>query len=420
MTEHLRLSEVSLPEHIQAAFKEDGTLLVKDITLRRQSGLDRLKRLGAVAVRISEAGVAEAGEKEAEDSLKADKIEVVASPLEETNYRVEKNKLQYDHTLQKMKSIFDREKKEIDSLRGIEELEEDLDFFVETVRDQPASLAAVTQLERYDDDTFQHSLNVSILAILYGEYRNYSEEALRRLALAALLHDLGKTRLPKKVIHKQEKLSAADWQLIREHPTQGRELLKKLGLDKVSRKVCYEHHERPNGQGYPEGTLSMHHYSRVTGVCDVYEALTAQRVYKQPLPPVQAFLELKREFYSYPETRRIITGLIRCLGLFPIGSIVELSNGTQGVVKENHPEDLRRPTVVVVRDSHGRLLQKPYAVNLLSSAERKQGLYRDVYDRGIYIIRVLSLEEHPEMGSRLSGLLETPLTFDKQVQEGLS
>lgn len=173
-------------------------------------------------------------------------------------------------------------------LEDFTELKPYLERFIGFVDRSPGSVSILTQIEDYDDVTFNHSVNVSILCMLYGRYQRYNDEDLLTLAFAALVHDIGKTEVSRDIVQKQGSLTEEEWAIVREHPGKGADILGAMGMDEVLPRVAYEHHERPDGSGYPEGVQQIHPFSRIVSVFDIYEALTAPRSYKGPMSPLKA------------------------------------------------------------------------------------------------------------------------------------
>ncbi|MFB6347555.1 MAG: HD-GYP domain-containing protein [bacterium] len=189
-------------------------------------------------------------------------------------------------------------------------------------------------------------------------------------------------------------------------PIEGSNLLAEINADSLYQRIALEHHERPDGSGYPHGRKKMNHFSRIITICDVYEALTATRIYKDSMTPLKAFMLLKEEFIEYPETRPIVSGLVHCLGIYPVGSLVELSNGERAIVKAIHKNNLRRPTVVIVMDRWFHPLNHPVTVNLKRISDQKKAAHGEVYDDSITISRLLPISEHPDLESRITELIE--------------
>jgi putative nucleotidyltransferase with HDIG domain len=400
------IRSVSPPAHIKGAYNKADVLVSKNINLQTNEDRDRLRKLGVEKVILDDGQLKKPAKKELNEPQPADELDLVESHPREIESTIKQSREQYDDTLGLMKKMFRENTKDIPDEYDIDGLRRNIEQFIETAQQSPSGLSALLQIRSYDDVTFQHSLNVSILAILYGTYRRYENQTLEDLAFGALLHDVGKTKVPREIISSPYKLSDNEFRTIMDHPVKGKEFLEKLDVKEITEKIAYEHHERPSGDGYPEATSVVHPLSRVTAVCDVYEALTARRSYKRPMSPLKAFTILKEEFSEFTETRGIVGGLVQSLGIFPVGSMVTLSNGERAIIKENHLKDLKRPTIVVTHNNRGTELKRPFTVNLSRAAQAKVGSHGAVYDDKIFIQKIIALEEHPDRSERIIQLIE--------------
>ena len=211
---------------------------------------------------------------------------------------------------------------------------------VESIIRNPNALMCFTLLKNRDNYTSEHSLNVCIMALAFGRHLGFSEEMLNELGVGALLHDLGKMKVPLELLHKEGKLTAEEFNIIKKHPEYGRAILEEAGgVSQSSIDIAYSHHERSDGRGYPEGRAAkdLSLFSKVVAIVDVYDAITSNRSYHDGISSHDA---LKR-MYEWRETdfdAELIEQFIQCLGIYPIGSIVELNTGDVGVVIEVDPK----------------------------------------------------------------------------------
>lgn len=405
MAERRSIRKLNPPTHISEAYNSSGSLLAKNIQVDDKETLDRLTEMGITYyLEVNESD-------RSEDDLSSASQEIdIPKPIPNEIQYVRNH---YQKTIKRMKAFFESlGNHDIDLDQFKENLQDEVHFFVRQAETKPESLAALIQIGDYDDETFQHSLNVSLLSIIYGHYRDYEKTKIRTLAFAGLLHDIGKTEIPHPVIHKDESLSSEEWETVRKHPQHGYNILKDIGASEIEHRVAREHHERPDGTGYPRGIEEIHRFSKIVSVCDVYEALTAKRVYKESIRPIKAFMKLRDEFMEYPQTRRVVSGLIRALGLYPVGSLVRLSNDEAALVKKIHPEDLRRPSVLVVRDRWDRPLMSPYPLNLSRITKMKKGgPHGEIYDKHITIEKLMPLKDYPELRSQVTSLIESQGRF---------
>ncbi|MEN8006229.1 MAG: HD domain-containing phosphohydrolase [Candidatus Krumholzibacteriota bacterium] len=211
----------------------------------------------------------------------------------------------------------------------------------------------------YDSYTIGHSVRVSTLALTVGREMGWPEHLLSELATAGLLHDIGKAKVPDEILYKPGKLNPEERKIAESHAAIGAKILLAKGdASPLMIAGAWGHHIRHDGNGgypdVPEWAVK----SPIAGllhVCDVFEALTAARPYKSPMPPRRAFEIILKDKGSFDPAP--LTALIRAIGLYPPGSEVALSDGTRGYVIAKGP-DWQLPTVRVTSDPEGRTLAK--------------------------------------------------------------
>ena len=227
-----------------------------------------------------------------------------------------------------------------------------VDRFIEEVFHNEAAAAAICKLKAFDEYTFTHCINVAIFAVILGKKLGLDRDRLKLAGLAGVFHDVGKALIPSKVLNKPGKLSDAEMELMRGHSMRGYTLLKEQeDIPEEVLLACLEHHERFDGSGYPRQLRgdAISELSRIIAVVDVYDALTSKRVYKDPLPPakVLSMMYKWRVGQYYPG---VLEQFIKCLGVYPVGSLLHLSSGDHAVVLAQHEDDLLHPVIRVVFD----------------------------------------------------------------------
>jgi putative nucleotidyltransferase with HDIG domain len=240
------------------------------------------------------------------------------------------------------------------------------------VRENTVAVVALTYLCQCDDYTIEHSVDVAILLVAIARVLGVPEAELAPLALAGLMHDVGKQRVPHRILQKAEALTDEEFAEIRRHPQYGYELLAECpDCPESTRAVALEHHERLDGTGYP-GRLTgaeLHPYSRIVAVADTFDAMTSDRVYRRGCSPRRAVLEIYRD-----RERRLdaeaVDGLIKLIGVYPVGTRVLLTTGEHGVVVAPNPDDTTRPVVRIDRDARGRCLVAPFTLSLKDDPHR--------------------------------------------------
>lgn len=238
----------------------------------------------------------------------------------------------------------------------------------------PDALTWLSALKQRDEYTYLHSLSVCILSVAFGRYLGLARETLLELGFGAFLHDIGKMRIPDSVLNKPGQLSAQEMEMMRRHPQLGVEIVD--GSERIptnSRDVIYSHHERLDGSGYTEGVQGerIHLLTQLVSICDTYDAIVSHRPYKGATSPLTATGVLYRSRGRLFDAR-LVHEFIGCIGVYPVGSLVELSTEEVGVVLAAN-EDRLRPKVLVVLDAERQRLKTPYEVDLTRMLQTPDG-----------------------------------------------
>lgn len=214
-------------------------------------------------------------------------------------------------------------------------------------------------LQRYatDDYIYNHSLNVSIYCLCIAVANGLNQRQAIEIGIGALLHDVGMLLVPRDIYLKKGKLDKDEWYEIMKHPVFGIHLLEKI--DRLPESIvfmAYQCHERENGKGYPKqrGGRFINNYAKICAVADMYEAFSSNRPYREAAIPYKAL-----EFVVRASQQGLISGeytkaLVQCLSLFPVGSIVELNNGSIGKVVKATPSSPAKPVVCLLFDENGK------------------------------------------------------------------
>ena len=201
-------------------------------------------------------------------------------------------------------------------------------------------------MRQVNDSTYAHSLNVAIISRIIGKWLHFSNEELDTLTLAGLLHDIGKTKIPDEVLNKDGKLTDEEFQMIRNHPKYGYDILKSQPLNSHIKKAALMHHERCDGSGYPMG-LTMEEiddYALIIAIADVYDAMTAARSYRAPLCPFEVIAEFENDGLQKYKPKYILTFLENIANAYQNNRVM-LSDGTSArIVLLNHRR-LSKPLV---------------------------------------------------------------------------
>lgn len=271
----------------------------------------------------------------------------------------------YDEALGLVSNLMDDVKlgKAID-VTPMESLAEDIN---ESIFNNQNALLCLSQIREKDRYLMEHSINVAILMGIFARHLGYDEQTIQQLVTGALLHDIGKIRVPDEVLHKPGKLSDSEWQEMRRHVEYGVEVLKKSpGVSEIALSICGLHHERLDGGGYPAGIKDINIYGRMAAVVDVYDAITASRVYHEGMPPVAAMRKLL-EWSDNHLDQSLVYEFIRCMSVYPVGSLVELDSGKLAVVITSYADKPSLPLVRQVYSLHSKQHIKPQLLDLSSA-----------------------------------------------------
>jgi putative nucleotidyltransferase with HDIG domain len=240
-----------------------------------------------------------------------------------------------------------------------------IDSLAKLVGGDRTSLLALTALKRYDNYTFTHMVNVSVLAMAQARSLDMEGALLREFGFAALMHDIGKVHTPQEVLNKPDKLTKEEFDVMQRHVVDGAHILRRTPeMPALAPVVAFEHHLRQDLSGYPAGighrTLNL--CTQIVSIADVYDALRSNRVYREGLPSerIKSIMGKKDDPAFNP---MLLRRFINLIGLFPIGTLVRLNTDAIGVVTHEHPSDPFRPQVKIVRDRDGHVLDEGELVN---------------------------------------------------------
>jgi putative nucleotidyltransferase with HDIG domain len=258
----------------------------------------------------------------------------------------------YNNSLEYVKNVIDtlKNKRKIDFTKS----EEYVDHIFSHIKNDVDSLLFVSKLKQHDQYTYTHNLNVSIFALAFASELGLGPENIKILGLAGLFHDIGKVLIDQDILNKPGKLNTKEFEEIKKHPLLGYNILQN---DKsITEEVCkatYEHHEKYSGGGYPQNLsaskICMH--ALLISIIDVFDALTSDRSYKKRVDLHKALgiiFNLKGSSF-YPG---LVDKYIKFLGIYPVGSVVLLSNGKKAIVTGQNNTNLLRPKVRIILDEN--------------------------------------------------------------------
>jgi putative nucleotidyltransferase with HDIG domain len=284
----------------------------------------------------------------------------------------------------------------------VKEVKATVSSAVKTVLESPDAVIWLSRIRDRSQYTAEHCVNVGLLAINFGRHLGYEEEDLNRIGLCGMLHDVGKSLTPVDVLHKEGALTTHEFEVMRQHTSDGRNILMSHpDVLHAAVDVAYSHHESLDGTGYPRKlkAAGISQLTRIITVCDVYDAITSDRCYRKGQSSLRAFDVLNREAGVKFE-QRLVEEFVRCIGLYPTGSVVELKNGAHGIVIATNYRNRHLPGVLLVRDEgHERCEERVLDLQRISGHEGQEGwLIKNVVPNGSLGIRV---EDYVRRGLQL-------------------
>lgn len=249
----------------------------------------------------------------------------------------------------------------------IEGLADNIESMVESIIRNPDALVCLTRLKDQDSYTYSHSIDVCSYMLAFGRHLGFSKEQLKILGMGGLLQDVGKAKLPQSLLEHTGKLNAEELELARRHVTYSIEIVKELRaipLDVVD--MIYAHHERFDGSGYPLGVsgnkISM--YSSMAGIVDSYDALISDRSYAKAVSSTHALHYLfQQRNCLFKDT--LAEQFIQCIGIYSVGSLVELNTSEIGIVISQNRIRQLKPKVMLVLDKDKSPLVNPQTIDLI-------------------------------------------------------
>lgn len=248
-----------------------------------------------------------------------------------------------------------------------------LDEITGSVDRHPTALVSVARLKDADSYTYLHSVAVSALMTMLARQLQLPDDQVRDAALGGLLHDMGKAMLPLDVLNKPGKLTEDEFAIVRQHPVHGERLLRDGGITQEAiLHIARHHHEKINGAGYPQrlSGSELPLLTRMSSICDVYDAITSNRPYKNGWDPAESLRRMASWEGHFDTT--LMKAFVRSIGIYPVGALVRLSSDRLAVVVEQNPATLLAPRVRVFYSARQRKHVLMTDLDLATAGDRER------------------------------------------------
>ncbi len=242
-----------------------------------------------------------------------------------------------------------------------------IEDLIEQLMENPNLMVNLVDIRSVDDYLFGHSVNVCVLSLITGVCLCYDKIKLMRLGIGSLMHDMGKALIPSNILNKPGSLTHEEFDIIKRHSEYGYLILtnENSRIKKLSALIALQHHERYNGEGYPKGLRGseIHEFSQIVGIADVFDAMTADRVYRKAHQPHEAY-EMLAASGDYLFEYKLVRAFLRNIAAYPAGTMVRLSTNEIAVAVDTPKGFSLYPNIKVIYDAEGNRLPEPKDIKL--------------------------------------------------------
>ena len=325
-------------------YNSDGQILLRSGVVLTEPILKKVKDLNFFSLYI----IDEYSSAEIEDIIKPELRQKSIAVIKETFSDIERISTVHKFEKRLMK---DYTKKEHDYFNSINSIAEEL---LDNILSNKNVLLSLVDIKSMDNYTYAHCVNVAVISLVLGISLNLSKSNLTHLCIGALIHDIGKSFIPKSILQKPDKLTKEEFEIIKTHSQYGYNFLGNFfDLSSHSKLIALQHHERFDGLGYPNQTsgTDISYLSRIVSIADVYDALTSDRPYKRAMCPNDA-LEYLMSNAGTAFDYDMVNVFCKIIVPFPEGTIVSLSNGDIGIVEKTIPNFPLRPIIKIVKSNN--------------------------------------------------------------------
>ncbi|WCK53937.1 HD-GYP domain-containing protein [Aneurinibacillus sp. Ricciae_BoGa-3] len=332
----------------KALYTETGSvLLAKDVELTG-SLLKRIKQLGIDTLYIRD---------------KATEDIIIGDPISDETRRVVLHAI-YDSFTTLVRS--DKKWKARLSPTHVNSFRQAFEGILQDLKTNKNAINLLTNICTYDHYIYAHSMNVAVYSTALGIQQGLNDKELVELGMGAMLHDIGKMLIPSEILHKEDRLTEEEYEVIKRHTEYGFEMLRaQEGISLLSAHCAFQHHEKIDGTGYPRQLKGeeIHKYARLMAVGDVFDALTTHRVYRKAMLPHEAMEILYGGAGKHFESS-FVEGFGKTIAIYPIGITVTLNTGETGVVVDYNRHLSSRPIVRIIKNPDGTDVEELYEIDL--------------------------------------------------------
>jgi putative nucleotidyltransferase with HDIG domain len=248
----------------------------------------------------------------------------------------------------------------------VEAVEPVVEQMTESILRNSGALLSLCRIKNKDDYTFQHSVSVCALLVAFCRSVGLDAQTIHLAGVGGLLHDIGKMRVPDSILNKPGSFTDAEFKIMKSHVVESKAILEQTpGITEISIQVAHEHHERHDGSGYAQGLKgeAISQMGRMAAICDVYDAITSDRVYHKGMAPHEALRKIF-EWSKFHFDPVLVQQFMRTIGIYPVGTMVMLESGRIGIVTEQAEGSLLQPLVKVFYDSKRMQYIEPHEIDL--------------------------------------------------------
>jgi HD-GYP domain-containing protein (c-di-GMP phosphodiesterase class II) len=248
----------------------------------------------------------------------------------------------------------------------LDEVQPVVQNITESILRNPGALVGLLRIKNKDDYTFLHSVSVCTLLVAFCRSIDMDADITQQAGLGGLLHDTGKALVPDEILNKPGRLTEEEFHRVQKHPEDGYNiLLKTSDIGPIPLDITLHHHERHDGNGYPDRLVGtqISTLAQMAAIVDVYDALTSDRCYHKGMPAAEALRKIY-EWSKFQFDPQLVQSFMRCVGIYPVGTLVKLESGRLGVVTEPHESNLLAPKVNVFFSTKSNTYIKPQEIDL--------------------------------------------------------